>query len=229
MEVISEAVSLLFGANSELRQIIGVTLQMSFTSTLISCCIGIPLGVLLGIRQFRGKRFIMRIIHTLMGLPPVVAGLLVFFLLSRSGPLGEYKLLYSVTAMVTAQVLLITPIAIGLSHSIVSSRAPLMRETALGISLSKGRQLLYTLYESRKQLFSVLFTGFGRAISEVGAAQLVGGNIQYKTRVMTTAIVLETNKGNFGLAVALGVILLLIAFIITSVAQRLQEGMHDQI
>lgn len=227
MEVIREAFSLLFGENGELRQIIGVTLQMSFTSTIISCAVGIPLGVLIGIRQFRGKGFLLRVIHTLMGLPPVVAGLFVFFLLSRSGPLGEYKLLYSVTAMVVAQVMLITPIAMGQSHTIVSARAPLMRETAIGIALSKPRQLLYTLYECRRQLFAVLFLGFGRAISEVGAAQLVGGNVQYKTRVMTTAIVLETNKGNFGLAVALGIILLIIAFIITSVAQWLQEGMHD--
>lgn len=228
MDVIREAAALLFGQNGELRQIIGVTLQMSFTSTLLSTCIGIPLGVFIGIRQFRGKRLLLRITHTLMGLPPVVAGLLVFFLLSRSGPLGQFKLLYSVTAMVVAQVLLITPITVGLASSIVSAQAPLMRETALGIGLSRPRQLLYTLYECRRQLFSVLFTGFGRAISEVGAAQLVGGNIQYKTRVMTTAIVLETNKGNFGLAVALGVILLLIAFVITSMAQRLQEGVHDK-
>ncbi|MDL2257757.1 ABC transporter permease [Eubacteriales bacterium OttesenSCG-928-K08] len=228
MEVIREAFLLLFGENGELRQIIGVTLQMSFTSTIISTCIGIPLGVFIGMRQFRGKRLILRFTHTLMGLPPVVAGLLVFFLLSRSGPLGQYRLLYSVTAMVVAQVLLITPIAVGLSSSIVSAQAPLMRETALGMGLSKGRQLLYTLYECRRQLFSVLFTGFGRAISEVGAAQLVGGNVQYKTRVMTTAIVLETNKGNFGLAVALGVILLIIAFVVTSVAQRLQEGLYGK-
>ncbi|MDL2217594.1 ABC transporter permease [Christensenellaceae bacterium OttesenSCG-928-M15] len=228
MEVIREAISLLFGENGELRQIIGVTLQMSFTSTILSTCIGVPLGVFIGIRRFRTRRLILRFTHTLMGLPPVVAGLLVFFLLSRSGPLGEYKLLYSVTAMVVAQVLLITPIAVGLSSSIVSARTPLMRETAAGIGLSTPRQLLYALYECRRQLFSVFFTGFGRAISEVGAAQLVGGNVQYKTRVMTTAIVLETNKGNFALAVALGMILLIIAFLITSVAQRLQEGVDDK-
>lgn len=227
MALLREAIELLFGANGELRQIIGVTLQMSFTSTLIACGLGIPFGVLAGMFAFPGKRLFMRLTHTLMGLPPVVAGLLVFFLLSRSGPLGRYKLLYSVTAMVTAQVLLITPIAAGLSASIVSVRAPLMRDTAAGIGLSRARQLLYALYECRKQLFSVLFTGFGRAISEVGAAQLVGGNVQYKTRVMTTAIVLETNKGNFKMALALGVILLIIAFVITSVAQRLQEGARD--
>lgn len=224
MEILRETIALLFGENGELRQIIGVTLRMSFTSTITAVCLGIPLGALLGISEFRGKRLVMRLVNTFMGLPPVVAGLFVFFLLSRSGPFGEYKLLYSVTAMVVAQILLITPIATGQSCSIVSGRAPLMRETALGIGLSHGRQLLYTLYECRRQLFAVIFTGFGRAISEVGAAQLVGGNIQYKTRVMTTAIVLETNKGNFEMAIALGIVLLIIAFIITSLAQFFLEG-----
>lgn len=227
MDVIQEAMMLLFGQNGELRHILGVTLQMSFTSTMLSCCLGIPLGVFVGMSNFKGKKTILRITHTLMGLPPVVAGLLVFFLLSRSGPLGQWKLLYSVTAMVVAQVLLIAPIAIGLSASMINAQAPLIRDTAMGIGLSKPRQLLYLLFECRKQLFAVFFTGFGRAISEVGAAQLVGGNVQYKTRVMTTAILLEINKGNFGLAVALGILLLLIAFIITSIAQRLQEGKHD--
>jgi tungstate transport system permease protein len=223
MEVLQDTISLLFGGNPELRQIIAVTLQMSLSSTLISICLGIPLGTLIGIFEFKGKRILMRIIHTLMGLPPVVAGLLVFFLLSRSGPLGEYKLLYSVTAMVTAQVILITPIATGLTASMVSARYPLIRETAWGIGLSRPRQLIYTLYECRSSLFAVLFTGFGRAISEVGAAQIVGGNIQYKTRVMTTAIVLETNKGNFEMAIALGIVLLVIAFIITCLGQYLKE------
>lgn len=224
MDTLREVASLLFGADGELRQIIGVTLRMSFTSTFAAVLLGVPAGMWMATREFPGKRLLLRVVHTLMGLPPVVAGLLVFFLLSRSGPLGQYKLLYSVAAMVTAQVLLITPIAAGLTESIVGARFPLMRETAAGIGLSRGRTLWYTLYECRKPLFSVFFTGFGRAISEVGAAQLVGGNVQYKTRVMTTSIVLETNMGRFHMAIALGVVLLLISFLITSAAQRLQEG-----
>lgn len=224
MSILQEMIRLLFGADPELRQIIGVTLRLSFTSTLIAVGLGVPLGALIGICQFPGKRLLLRFVNTFMGLPPVVAGLLVFFLLSRSGPLGHYRLLYSVTAMVVAQVFIITPIAVGLTVSLVGSRQPLLRETVLGIGLSKGKQLLYILYECRLQLFSVLFTGFGRAISEVGAAQIVGGNVQYKTRIMTTAIVLEINKGNFSKAIALGVVLLLIAFLITSLAQFFQEG-----
>ncbi len=228
METIRELAAMLAAQNSELRQIIALTLGVSAMSTLVSVCLGVPLGCWLGISQFRGKKLVMRVAHTFLGLPPVVAGLFVFFLLSRSGPLGQFKLLYSPAAMVTAQVLIIFPIATALAADIVGLRAPAMQDTAHGIGLSRGRRLLYTLYECRRQLFAILFVGFGRAISEVGAAQLVGGNIQHKTRVMTTAIVLETNKGNFKMAVALGILLLLLAFLITSLAQFFQEGSRGQ-
>ena len=229
MQTFLNVIKLLFGDNPELRQIVAVTLQMSFTSTLISCLIGIPLGVVIGSHTFPGKRVIMRITHTLMGLPPVVAGLVVFMILSRSGPLGHFKLLYSVTAMVMAQVLIITPIATGLAAAMAGARAPLLRETILGINLPRGKRFIYTVYECRHALFSVVFTGFGRAISEVGAAQIVGGNIQYNTRIMTTAIVLETNMGYFEQALALGILLLLISFVITSAAQFFQEGSNGRI
>ena len=223
MEVFAEALGLLFGADWELRQILWVTLKMSLSSTAIAVCIGVPLGVLLGTGKFRGRKLILKIIHTLMGLPPVVAGLIVFLLLSRSGPLGSLRLLFSVPAMVIAQVVLITPIVTGLTSSMVSAKAPAVMETAAGIGLSRSRTLWLILRECRPQLVSVVLTGFGRAISEVGAVQLVGGNVQYKTRVMTTTIMLETNKGNFGLAVALGILLLLIACVINALAGKLQE------
>ena len=216
----------MFGENPELRKIIAVTLRMSFTSTLISSLIGIPLGLVLGSYNFPGKRLLLRITSTMMGLPPVVAGLIVFLLLSRSGPLGRFKLLYTVTSMVIAQVVLITPIITGLCASVVSLRAPLIRETAAGIGLSNFKQLLYTLYECKEQLLSVVLSGFGRSIAEVGAVQLVGGNIQYKTRVMTTAIMLETNMGHFGFAIALGIVLLIIAFAVNLIAPQLEEGIE---
>lgn len=202
-------------------QIVGVTLKMSAVSTSISFVVGGLLGVAVGLGRFRGKQAILNLTSTLMGFPPVLSGLVVFFLLSRSGPFGEYKLLYSVTAMVIAQILLILPVVLNLSATAVGEKAPAMRDTMAGLGFSRGRQLLYMLYETRAQLFSLLLLGFGRAISEVGAAQLVGGNIQYKTRVMTTAIVLETNKGNFELALALGVLLLLISFLINTAARFL--------
>ena len=222
-KVFSEAFQLLFGADGELRQIIWVTIQMSFSSTLLSVCIGMPLGTLLGALSFRGKRLVLRTINTLMGLPPVVAGLIVFMFLSRSGPLGSLRLLFSIPAMVIAQVLLITPIITGLTSSIISQKAPTILETTRGMGLSLVRSLSLVLWECRAPLISVLLTGFGRAIAEVGAVQLVGGNVQSKTRVMTTAIMLETNKGNFSLAIALGIILLLFSFLVNILAQHLQE------
>ena len=218
-----QALTTVFTPGSELQQITLVTLQMAFFSTSISMLIGVPLGVLIGFSDFRGKRLLMRILNTLMGLPPVLAGLIVFFILSRSGPLGSFRLLYTVPAMVTAQVVLITPIVCGLAATAVAQIAPRLHETVSGFGLSRGRELLYLVTECRSQIFSFLFVAFGRSIGEVGAVMLVGGNVQYKTRVMTTAIMLETNKGNFEMAVALGVLLLLVSFVINSLALLLDE------
>ena len=223
MQELFEALTAVFTPGSELSQITLVTLKMAFFSTTISMLIGVPLGVLIGYSDFRGKRIVLRILNTLMGLPPVLAGLIVFFILSRSGPLGSFRLLYTVQAMVTAQVILITPIVTGLAATAVTQVVPKLHETAQGIGLSRGRELLYLLNECRSQLFSFIFVAFGRSIGEMGAVMLVGGNVQYKTRVMTTAIMLETNKGNFEMAVALGVVLLLISFVINSIALLFDE------
>jgi len=212
MEAINEIIGLLFGPNGELRQIIWVTLRMSLLSTTIAAALGIPLGVVLGCMRFPGRGIILRITTTLMGLPPVVAGLIVFLVLSNSGPLGSMQLLYTVTAMVIAQVVLITPIIAGLTSNTVETRYKQVSETVRGIGLSSPLSFCYTLYECRHQMVAVLLTGFGRAISEVGAVQIVGGNIQYRTRVMTTAIMMETNMGRFYTAITLGVVLLIIAF-----------------
>lgn len=218
-----QVLATLFTPGSELSQIVLVTLRMALFSTAISMLIGVPLGLLVGYSDFRGKRIVLRVLNTLMSLPPVLAGLVVFFILSRSGPLGEFRLLYTVPAMVTAQVILITPIVTGLAATSIAQVAPKLRETAQGIGLSRSQELLYLLNECRSQFFSFLFVAFGRSIGEVGAVMLVGGNVQFKTRVMTTAIMLETNKGNFEMAVALGVLLLLISFVINSVALLFDE------
>lgn len=223
MEELIQAFSLVFTPGSELSQIVLLTLQMAALSTVISTVIGVPLGVCIGLYRFPGKRLVMRILNTLMGLPPVLAGLVVFFILSRSGPLGSLRLLYTLPAMVCAQVLLITPIVCGLSATAVSGVAPLVHETAHGMGLARHRELLCLLFECRSQLVSILFVAFGRSIGEVGAVMLVGGNVQYKTRVMTTAIMLETNMGHFEYAVALGIVLLVVSFVINSVALSLQE------
>jgi len=222
MNALIRALYLLFGENPELRQIIFVTLRMSLVSTTISSLLGIPLGVLIGSNEFKGKRWVQRVSNTLMGLPPVVAGLAVFLLLSRSGPLGTLKLLYTVTAMVIAQVVLITPIMTGLTATIISMYAPRIKETALGVGISYWRQMGLMLYECKSQLISTMLAGFGRAIAEVGAVQIVGGNIQYKTRVMTTAIMMQTNMGQFEFAIALGLVLLIVSFGINAIVNHLQ-------
>lgn len=214
MKELIEVIRMLFAPDDEFRQIVALTLTMSFYSTTFSALIGIPAGVVLGCVDFPGKKLVMRITTTLMGLPPVVAGLAVFLLLSRSGPLGHFKLLFTLKAMVTAQVVLITPIIAGLTATVVSLKYKRVFETAWGMGLSKIRALVLTLSECRSQMTGVVLTGFGRAISEVGAVSIVGGNVQYKTRVMTTSIMMVTNMGRFERAIALGLVLLAIAFAI---------------
>ncbi len=228
MEAVKQAFELLKSLDKELLQIIGVTLRMSFFSTTISCLIGLPLGALLGTRSFKGKAFVKKLIHTLMGLPPVVAGLLVYTLFTHYGPLGKMNLLFTVDIMVIAQVLLITPVVIGLSSSFIESTSKPVIETARGLGLSRRKIAGLCLSEGRSSLFSVVLNAFGRSIAEVGAVSIVGGNIQWKTRVMTTAIMLETNKGKFSFALALGIILLLIAFIVNALASFIvKEAPND--
>ena len=227
MESFKQAFELLFSLDSELLQIIGVTMRMSFFSTCISCLLGLPLGALLGTRSFKGKRFIKKLIHTLMGLPPVVAGLFVYVLFTHYGPFGSLNLLFTVNVMVIAQVILITPVVIGLSSSFIESSSKPVIETARGLGLSGRKTVGLCLSEGRSSLLSVVLNAFGRSIAEVGAVSIVGGNIQWKTRVMTTAIMLETNKGKFSFALALGIILLLIAFIVNALASFIVKEPAD--
>lgn len=224
MEKIFEAVEMLLSMDKELFQIIGVTLKMSFFSTLISCLIGLPVGVILETGHFRGRRLMKKTAGTLMGLPPVVAGLIVYMLFTRYGIFGSLGLLFTVEAMVIAQVMLITPVVIHLTSSVVSVSGKSLSETAKGLRLSKGRALLLFLITNRRALSSTVLTAFGRSIAEVGAVSLVGGNIQWKTRVMTTAILLETNKGKFSFALALGMVLLLISLAVNILASLLVKG-----
>lgn len=227
MELINSILELLFGSDPELRQIIAVTLRMSLFSTLFSSLIGIPAGVLLGANDFKGKAFFFRLVNTLLGLPPVVAGLIVFLLLSRSGPLGSFRLLYTVEAMVVAQVLLITPFIIAMTSNLVGVNANSINETLTGVGIRGTKRLKYFLLDFRVPFISIILAGFGRSIAEVGAVQMVGGNVQFKTRVMTTAIMMQTNMGRFDFAIALGLILLLISFLVNSVVNRIQKVASD--
>ena len=211
-------IDLLFGENDELRFIIFTTFKMAFFTTIFSSILGFSLIFLIGRKKKWYSLLFRKIINTFMGIPPVIGGLVIYLIFSRSGPLGDLKLLFSIKVMVIAQVLLITPIIAGLSIPIFDVYFSRINETAMGLGLSRSKKALIMIYECRKMLISVILSGFGRSIAEVGAVQLVGGNIQGKTRVMTTAIMLETNRGNFSYAIALGIVLLLISFMINSLA-----------
>ena len=218
MDKFFEALNMLLSMDKELIQIIGVTLKMSFFSTFISCLIGMPVGVILEKNRFRGRRFLKKTASTLMGLPPVVAGLIVYMLFTKYGIFGSLGLLFTVEVMVIA------PVVVCLTGSVISVSGKSLLEASKGLALSKTKTLLLFIYHNRRALLSVLLTAFGRSIAEVGAVSLVGGNIQWKTRVMTTAILLETNKGKFTFALALGVVLLLISLIVNVGASVLIRG-----
>lgn len=220
---IIEAFRLIFAGDSEIFEIVGLSLYVSFTSVIISTCIGIPLGIIIGTYKFRGKGIIIRLIYTFMSLPPVIAGLTVFLILMRRGPLGSLQLNYTVPAMIIAQICLVSPIIIGLTYNVVKEKAPVVN--SLGITLGAGRvrRIRLLIYEMRVGITTAVVTGFGRAISEVGAVMIVGGNIKGKTRVMTTYISELKGMGNYDRAIAVGIILLVIAFIINAVLYHFQE------
>ena len=219
----SQAFELIFSGNILLGEIVGTTLQMAFSSSLLALVFGVPIGVLVATSHFHGKKFIVVIIRTLMGLPPVVIGIVLYVLFSGTGPFGSLRLVYSVELMVIAQVCLITPIVAGMTETYVSSIAPPILETAKGLGLNKFKVQFLTINESKYQIIAIYLFAFARAISEVGAVQIVGGNILHKTRVMTTTIALNYNTGQFTYAIALGIILLLIALSVNLIASLLQR------
>jgi tungstate transport system permease protein len=220
-----KAFQLITSFNGEIYGIIGLTLVMTVISTVLSGVLAIPSGILIGSSEFTGKRLITRLISTFMGLPPVVAGLIVYLLLSRKGPLGDLGLLFTPTAMVIAQVIIIYPLVTGLTIGAVKLKVKPVRETCSGLGLGRRKTFELLFRECRYPIISAITAGYGRAISEVGAVMLVGGNIQYHTRVMTTAIVLETGKGNYDRALALGIILLFLSFLVNWLVQHFQEDL----
>lgn len=204
-------------------EVVLLSLQVSGSATLISLFLGVPLGALLGLASFPGRRFVVSLVNTGMGMPPVVMGLFVSIVLWRSGPLGLLNLLYTPVAIVIAQVALATPIITGVSMAALAQLDPQLRLQILGLGASR-RQLLWVLFqEARLPLLTALMAGFGAVISEVGAVMMVGGNIKGETRVLTTAIVLETSRGQFGLAIALGLLLLLLAYLVNLALTYLQQ------
>ena len=220
----TRALELLFSGDALLTSIIKDTLTMTFFSSCTALLLGAPYGVWLASGRFPGRRGLIILNRTFMGLPPVVCGLFCYMLFSGVGPLRALKLLFTVAGMVVAQVLLITPIIAGSMETALSPLVGSIRESASGLGLSRGKTFLLTLNESKYALFSSYLLGFGRAMAEVGAVSMVGGAIAYKTNVMTTAIMMYTNMGNFSYALALGLLLLIISLIVNVLAHLLQRS-----
>ena len=197
--------------DEDLIEIVALSLQVSLSATVLACLIGLPVGAALAVSEFRGRGLIQIVINALMGLPPVVVGLLVYLHLSRSGPLGFLGLLYTPMAMIIAQTILITPIVTALSRQVLEELHLEYDEQFRSLGIGRLQAIGALLADGRFALLTVGLAGFGRAMAEVGAVMIVGGNIDHVTRVMTTAIALETSRGELALALALGLVLLVIA------------------
>ena len=217
------ALSLLLNFDASLFQIVALSLQVSLLAVLIAALLGFPLGAAVALWRFPGRGVMIVALNALMGLPPVVAGLIVYLLLSRAGPLGEWGFLFTPGAMVIAQVVLVLPILAALSRQKVEELLGEYREQFISLGMSRSRMMPTLLWDARFALLTVLLAGFGRASAEVGAVMMVGGNIDGVTRVMTTAIVLETGKGNLPLALGLGIVLLTLVMLINAGAYLLGE------
>jgi tungstate transport system permease protein len=219
--------------DSELAEIISLSLQVSGIALLVSTLIGIPLGILLGLNRFIGRRLLIALMYTGMGFPPVVIGLFVYLMLSRSGPLGSLNLafmpaLFTPGAMVIAQTIISFPLVAGFTMAAVMGVDPQLRQQVISLGATKSQAALAVLMEARVGVVVAIIAGFGGIISEVGAVMMVGGNIEGRTRVLTTAIVLSTRQGDFNLAIALGLILLAIMFVINVAMLRLQGKSFDE-
>jgi len=219
-----QAIRLLLSGDPEVWRVTLLSLQVSGSATLLSLIAGIPSGTLLALSRFPGRGFVISLVNTGMGLPPVVVGLFVTILLWRSGALGAFELLYTPTAMVFAQFVIAVPIVTGLTLAAIQQIPEQFRLQMLGLGASRLQMVGVLLREARLPMLAAVMAGFGGVISEVGASMMVGGNIRGSTRVLTTATVLETSKGNFDVAIALSLILLLITFLVnwalTSIQQR---------
>ena len=224
MTGLGEAIGSLLAMRQELLGILGLSLVVSGAAVVVAMALGVPAGIFLGLHGFPGRRFLVTVVNTGMGLPPVVVGLVVFLLLARAGPFGGLELLYTPSAMILAQVIIATPLVVGITLAAVQALDPRVHLQILSLGASRWQYWWKLVQEARLSLVAALAAGFGSIISEVGAVMIVGGNIKGQTRVMTTAIVLETRQGNFALAVALGVLLLSLSlslnWLFTSVQQR---------
>jgi tungstate transport system permease protein len=218
------AFRLIVGLDRELLEIVALSMRVSLLALTLAALLGLPFGAWVGVTRFPGRGALVILMNALMGLPPVVVGLLVYLVLSRSGPLGSLGLLFTPTAMVIAQTVLITPIVAALTRQLMEDFWEEYAEELRSLGSSPLRAVRTLLYEGRYSLLTVVLAGFGRAIAEVGAVIIVGGNIAHVTRVMTTAIALETNRGDLPLALGLGIILVGLSILVNATAQLVQEG-----
>ena len=208
---------------AEIIEIVATTLQVTLSAIVVAVAIGIPLGIGLALGRFPGRRILTAITNTLMGLPPVIAGLTVAIVLWRSGPLGALGLIYTKTGMVIAQAIIATPIVAGLTSSAVQQLGPNLRIQALALGATRLQMICAILREAKMSILAAIMAGYGRIVAEVGAVMIVGGNIRHDTRVLTSAIVLETRKGNFEQAIILGIILMALAFAINMALTLIQH------
>ncbi len=222
------ALGLVYPIDPTLLEIVLLSLKVSLSAAVLACLFGMPLGALLATSDFRGKWVLTLIVNTLMGMPPVVIGLLVYIMLSSAGPLGWLQWLYTPRAMILAQVILITPIVAALAREVMSEQHRQLHWQLQSLCVAPARAVLTLLYETRYSLLTVALAGFGRAIAEVGAVMIVGGNIAHLTRVMTTAIALETSRGELALALALGLVLMTIALVVNATVMALKTRQPGQ-
>lgn len=225
---IIKAFELIICFDPEVLGITWLSLKISGTATFISLFIGISIGTTVALTNFPGKRIIISLINTGMGLPPVVVGLFVTIMIWRSGPLGFLEILYTPYAMIIAQAIIATPIVMGISLASIQNLPPNLRLQILSLGASRLQMVWVLIKESKLPLLAAVMAGFGGVISEVGASIMVGGNIKGYSRVLTTATVMETSKGNFDIAIALGIILLILAFLVNLLLTQVQQRQHPR-
>lgn len=213
------AFGLILRADPDLVEITLRSLQVTLSAVVIACIIGMPLGTFLAVQRFRFRRSVIAVMNALMGLPPVVVGLVVYLLLSRQGPFGALNLIFSPTAMIIAQVIIVTPLIASIAHQAVRDLWSEYHDLLISLNATKRQRMAVLLIDARRGLLTAALAGFGRAIGEVGAIMIVGGNIDHVSRVLTTAIALETSKGNFALALGLG-------FVLIGLALGVNLGIH---
>jgi tungstate transport system permease protein len=223
IEGIKQAFNLLISLDPEVIGVTALSLKISITATLVSMVIGISIGTTVAVSNFNGKPIVASIVNTGMGLPPVVVGLFVTIFLWRNGPMGEFGLLYTPTAIIFAQIIIATPIITGISMAAIQQLPKKLRLQIMALGATRLQMTWLLIKEARLPLLAAVMAGFGGVISEVGASIMVGGNIKGYTRILTTATVMETSKGNFDTAIALGIILLVIAFLINLVLTQIQQ------